>query len=161
MYPTDFKYTQRPRVDQRVGFAGTGRDHRLRPEAVGGHRLPGAARGREVFKQGEVLGTIESVKAVSEVFSPVSGEVVEVNSALADKPEAVNQDAHASWMVVLKLTHPQEVAELLDSKQYAELAKRRTLTFPTRYADIRRMLDTVGVKSVDDLFAAIPPEVRF
>ncbi len=73
--------------------------------------------------QGEVLGTIESVKAVSEVFSPVSGEVVEVNTSLVDKPEAVNHDPHGSWMVVLKITDPAEVTNLLNAEQYEELAK--------------------------------------
>ena len=52
------------------------------------------------LKQGQSFGTIESVKAVSELYSPVTGEVVEVNTALKDKPETVNKDPHASWMVV-------------------------------------------------------------
>src|SRR6266540_1074291 len=55
------------------------------------------------LKQGQSFGTIESVKAVSELYSPASGEVVEVNTALKDKPEKVNADPHASWMIVLKL----------------------------------------------------------
>src|SRR5262245_31446333 len=51
------------------------------------------------LKVGQPFGTIESVKAVSELYAPVSGEVVEVNAALKDKPEAVNSDPHASWMI--------------------------------------------------------------
>jgi glycine cleavage system H protein len=77
----------------------------------------------KTVKQGEVLGTIESVKAVSEIFSPVSGEVVDVNRALADRPEAVNADPHASWMVGIKLTDPAELDGLLSASQYTELAK--------------------------------------
>lgn len=73
--------------------------------------------------QGDVLGTIESVKAVSEIFAPVSGEVVEVNKTLADKPEAVNQAPHESWMVVLELAQPGELDGLLNATQYTELAK--------------------------------------
>jgi glycine cleavage system H protein len=69
------------------------------------------------------FGTIESVKAVSELYSPVSGEVVEVNAALKEKPEAVNTDPYASWMIVLRLTSPEETASLLDAAQYAELLK--------------------------------------
>ena len=76
-----------------------------------------------MVKQGQVLGTVESVKAVSEIFSPVSGEVVRVNKALAEKPEQVNSAPHDSWMVTLKLSNPGEVNGLLDATQYAELAK--------------------------------------
>jgi glycine cleavage system H protein len=75
------------------------------------------------FKKGDVLGTVESVKAVSEIFSPVSGEVTEVNGTLTSRPEAVNQDPHGSWIVRLKLTNPAELDELLGAAQYAELAK--------------------------------------
>ncbi len=75
------------------------------------------------LKQGQSFGTIESVKAVSELYSPVTGEVVEVNNALKDKPEAVNKEPHASWMVVIKLTNPSEKSELLDAAQYEALTK--------------------------------------
>ena len=75
------------------------------------------------LKQGQSFGTIESVKAVSELYSPVSGEVVEVNAALKDKPETVNADPHGSWMVVVKLTNPAETGALLDAAQYQDLVK--------------------------------------
>ena len=75
------------------------------------------------LKQGQSFGTIESVKAVSELYSPVTGEVLEVNAALKDKPETVNKDPHASWMVVIKLTNPSETAALLDAAQYQDLTK--------------------------------------
>ena len=73
--------------------------------------------------QGQAFGTIESVKAVSELYAPVSGEVVEINAALKTKPEAVNTDPHGSWMVVIKLANPGEAGALLDATQYADLAK--------------------------------------
>jgi glycine cleavage system H protein len=75
------------------------------------------------LKQGESFGTIESVKAVSELYSPVSGEVVEVNNALKDHPETVNTLPHETWIVVMKLTRPDETATLLDAAQYADLVK--------------------------------------
>ena len=75
------------------------------------------------LKQGQSFGTIESVKAVSELYSPVTGEVVEVNTALKDKPETVNKDPHASWMVVIKLSNPGEAGALLDATQYQALVK--------------------------------------
>ena len=74
-------------------------------------------------KQGQSFGTIESVKAVSELFSPVTGEIVEVNSALKDKPVGVNAHPHESWMVVIKLTNPAEAGALLDAAQYQDLVK--------------------------------------
>ena len=76
-----------------------------------------------LLKQGQSFGTIESVKAVSELYTPVAGEVVEVNAALKDKPEIVNSDPHASWMIVLKVTNPGEAGGLLDAIQYADLVK--------------------------------------
>jgi len=75
------------------------------------------------LKQGQSFGTIESVKAVSELYSPVSGEVAEINSALKDKPETVNSDPHGNWMIVIKLTNPGETGGLLDASQYQDLIK--------------------------------------
>jgi glycine cleavage system H protein len=75
------------------------------------------------LKEGESFGTIESVKAVSELYSPVAGEIVEVNTALKDKPETVNADPHASWMVVIKLANPTETGALLGAAQYQDLIK--------------------------------------
>ncbi len=70
------------------------------------------------LKQGQSFGTIESVKAVSELYAPVSGDVLEVNTTLKDKPEQVNSDPHASWMIVVKLANPGETGSLLDAAQY-------------------------------------------
>jgi glycine cleavage system H protein len=71
---------------------------------------------------GEQFGTVESVKAVSELYSPVAGEVVEVNGPLADKPETINQDPHgAAWMIVLKLSDPGAAGSLLDAAAYETL----------------------------------------
>ena len=75
------------------------------------------------LKQGQSFGTIESVKAVSELYSPVTGEIVEVNSALKDKPESVNANPHEAWMVVIRLTNPSEAGALLDAAQYQALVK--------------------------------------
>ena len=75
------------------------------------------------LKAGQSFGTIESVKAVSEMYAPVSGEVVEVNSTVKNKPEVVNANPHGSWMIVLKLSDPGETSALLDAAQYAGLVK--------------------------------------
>jgi glycine cleavage system H protein len=73
--------------------------------------------------QGQSFGTIESVKAVSELYAPVSGEVVDVNAALKNKPEQVNADPHGSWLIGIRLANPAELSTLLDASQYADLVK--------------------------------------
>ncbi len=68
---------------------------------------------------GDVLGTVESVKAVSEIFAPAGGKVVDVNKALADTPEVVNKDPYGKgWMVVLEVADPGEVQRLMDPAAY-------------------------------------------
>ena len=73
--------------------------------------------------QGQSCGTIESVKAVSELYSPVSGKVVEVNPLLATKPETVNTDPHGTWLIVVDLGNPKDIDGLLTSEQYADIVK--------------------------------------
>src|SRR5262245_57754453 len=70
---------------------------------------------------GESFGSIESVKAVSDLFAPMSGQVVAVNDALKSSPEQVNSDPHGSWMIKMKLSNPAETAALLDVGQYEGL----------------------------------------
>ncbi len=70
-------------------------------------------------EQGKSLGSVESVKAVSDIYAPVSGEVLEVNGALADKPEQLNEDPHgAAWLVKLKLSNAGELKDLLPASEY-------------------------------------------
>jgi len=72
------------------------------------------------FGQGEPFGTIESVKAVSDLFAPVGGEVVEVNEALVDTPEVVNEDPHgAAWMVRIKISDAAQLDGLMNAEAYA------------------------------------------
>src|SRR5437899_1179930 len=73
----------------------------------------------KTVKQGEPIGTVESVKAVSEIFAPISGTVVDVNKALVDKTELVNKDPYGDgWMVVLDVTEPAQANALMDSTGY-------------------------------------------
>ncbi|HXH07511.1 MAG TPA: glycine cleavage system protein GcvH [Vicinamibacterales bacterium] len=73
------------------------------------------------LRQGEAFGVIESVKAASDLFSPMSGEVIEVNQTLRDRPQGVNTDPYGTWMIRLRVDDPGELAGLLDAAQYAEL----------------------------------------
>ena len=70
------------------------------------------------LQAGEVFGSIESVKAASDLFSPLGGEVIEANPALKDHPESVNSEPHQTWMIRLKLSDPAAAAALLDNSQY-------------------------------------------
>ena len=76
-----------------------------------------------VFQEGKTIGSVESVKAVSDIFTPVSGEVVEVNGLLAESPEILNQDPYGSgWLVKIKLSEPGEAAKLLTAAEYQAYA---------------------------------------
>jgi glycine cleavage system H protein len=76
----------------------------------------------EALKQGEPFGVVESTKAVSELFAPVSGKVVEVNEPLTDAPETINEDPYEEgWMVQIEMADPKELDALLDATKYAAL----------------------------------------
>ena len=108
MYPENFRYTKEHEWVLRGRRHRHGRHHRPRPEGTGRHRLRGPAQGRRrTSSRASRFGSVESVKAVSDIYSPVSGEVVEVNAALADAPEKLNEDPHgAAWLVKIKLAQP-------------------------------------------------------
>ncbi len=78
--------------------------------------------GRQL-EQGAQFGSIESVKAVSDLYCPLAGRVTEVNAALATTPETVNADPHGTWMMAIELTDTAAASGLLDSAAYAELVK--------------------------------------
>lgn len=73
---------------------------------------------------GEEFGAVESVKAASDLNAPVSGTVVEVNTALEDTPELINQDAFANWIIKVKLSDPSELESLMDDKAYEEMCNK-------------------------------------
>ena len=74
------------------------------------------------FNRGDTLGTVESVKAVSDVFAPIAGKIVEVNSELESSPETINSDPHgAGWLVVIEISDPSESNSLLDVGAYEKL----------------------------------------
>ena len=120
-YPTDLKYTKDHewiRLEGDTGAIGITDFAQQQLGDVVYVELP--AEGTQLTA-GQVFGTIESVKAVSELFAPVAGEVVEVNSGLKDKPENVNGKPHETWMVKVKLSNAAEAAGLLDAAAYEAL----------------------------------------
>ena len=123
MYPADCKYTKDHewiKVEGDTGRVGITDYAQKQLGDVVYLDLPQVGRS---LKVGESFGTVESVKAVSELYSPVSGVVTAVNSALADKPEKVNSDPHASWMIEVKLASPSELDALMAAAQYSDLVK--------------------------------------
>ncbi|HEY0874027.1 MAG TPA: glycine cleavage system protein GcvH [Vicinamibacterales bacterium] len=123
MYPSDLKYTKE---HEWVRLSGDQAEIGITDYAqkqlgdVVYLELPDVGR---TLNKGDVFGTIESVKAVSELYAPLTGEVVEVNSHLAQHPEAVNSDPHGSWMIKVKASNAAETNELLDAGTYADLTK--------------------------------------
>ena len=75
----------------------------------------------QTFDQGAQFGSIESVKAVSDLYCPMAGTVVEVNTTLVDRPETVNADPHGVWIIAIEPTSPDQTAGLIDAAAYAEL----------------------------------------
>lgn len=122
-YPSDLRYTRDHewvRIDGGTARVGITDYAQKQLGDIVYLELPDVGR---TLNQGEVFGTIESVKAVSELYSPLAGEVVEVNSAIAQRPEAVNSDPHNTWMIVLKVANLSEAGALLDSAAYTDLTK--------------------------------------
>jgi glycine cleavage system H protein len=121
MYPSDLKYTNEHewvRLEGDTASVGITDFAQKQLGDVVFVELPGV--GTQV-KQGDVFGTIESVKAVSELYAPLTGEIVEVNGDLTNHPEAVNSNPHETWMVKIKLSDQSEAGALLDSDAYGTL----------------------------------------
>ena len=123
MYPTELKYTKDHewvRVSGGEAAVGITDFAQRQLGDVVFVELPEVGR---KLKQGEVFGNIESVKAVSELFSPVSGEVVAVNGDLATHPETVNSQPHETWMIRIRPDAAAEADSLLDAAAYQSLVK--------------------------------------
>lgn len=123
-YPADLKYTKEHewiRVDGTTGVVGITDFAQQQLGDVVYVELPEVG---STLTAGQVFGTIESVKAVSELFAPVSGEVTETNGSLKDRPDYVNSKPHETWMVKVKLTNPGELATLMDAGAYEALIQK-------------------------------------
>lgn len=117
-YPDDLKYTKDHEWVRLNGdVADVGITHFAQDQLgdVVYVDLPDVGRS---ITAGESFGSIESVKAVSELFAPVSGEVIEVNPSLKDHPEAVNSKPHETWMIKVRLSNPGDAASLMSATQY-------------------------------------------
>ena len=123
-YPTDLKYTKEHewiRVEGETGAIGITDFAQQQLGDVVYVEVPEVGT---TITAGQVFGTIESVKAVSELFAPVTGEVVESNGSIKDHPDHVNSKPHDTWMVKIKLSNPGEVAALMDAAAYEQLIQK-------------------------------------
>lgn len=119
MYPENFKYTKEHewvRVDGEIGTVGITdhAQHELGDIVYVDLPKPGTQA-----KKGETFGSVESVKAVSDIYAPVSGEIVEINEALATTPEKLNEDPHgAAWLIKVRLASSSEIQDLMAAADY-------------------------------------------
>ena len=127
MYPANFSYSKEHewvQVDGGVATVGI-TDHAQ--QQLGDIVFVELPKIGDQVEAGKAIGTVESVKAVSEIYSPISGEVKEVNTALAETPEWINQDPHGkAWMIKVSLSAPALPAQLMNASQYEEYLREET-----------------------------------
>ena len=119
MYPENFRYTKEHewvRVEGDTGTVGI-TDHAQ--QELGDIVYVDLPKPGTHLEQGKTAGSVESVKAVSDIYAPVTGEVIEINPALADAPEKLNEDPHGeAWLMKIKLSAPAEVEQLMSAADY-------------------------------------------
>jgi len=118
-YPTDRKYTKEHEWITPDGTIGI---TQYAQESLGDIVFVDLPKAGTEITAGKTFGTVESVKAVSDLYAPASGTVTEANGELATSPEKVNKDAHGSWMVKIKLKDPSELNGLLSAADYEKFA---------------------------------------
>ena len=124
MYPTTLKYTNDHEWVKMEGDEGSVGITDFAQQQLGDVVYVELPEVGSTLTAGQVFGTIESVKAVSELFAPVGGEVVETNGSLKDRPDAVNSKPHETWMVKVTLANPGEAASLMDAQAYEALIQK-------------------------------------
>lgn len=124
MYPTDYLYSREHewiRVEDDVCVLGITDFAQQELGEVVFVELPEVG---QVFDANDEIGTIESVKAVAEVYTPVAGEVVEINDAVVDDPELLNEDPHhEGWLIKIRFSSAADLKSLMNAEQYEEYAK--------------------------------------
>jgi len=125
MYPDDYRYTTEHewvRVEDDIAVLGVTDFAQKELGEVVFVELPQVGH---VYDAGDEIGTIESVKAVAEVFTPIAGEIVEVNEALADDPELINEDPHVDgWLVKVRYSASSDLDSLMDAEAYGEFVQQ-------------------------------------
>jgi glycine cleavage system H protein len=125
-YPSDLRYTQEhewARLDGKVATIGI---TKFAVEQLGDITMVDLPKEGESISKGAVFGTVESVKAVSDLFAPLSGKVVKVNDPLNDTPEVVNEDCYdEGWMIQVEVSDAKELEALMTAEKYEEYLKEQ------------------------------------
>jgi glycine cleavage system H protein len=117
-YPSNFKYTREHEWIKADGKTGTIGITAYAQESLGDIVFVDLPKVGAEVTAGKTFGTVESVKAVSDLYAPASGTVTEVNAELATAPEKINKDAHGAWMIKISLKNPSELGALLSAADY-------------------------------------------
>ncbi|MSP62277.1 MAG: glycine cleavage system protein GcvH [Myxococcales bacterium] len=125
-YPDDLRYTKEHEWARVDGTRATIGITRFAVDALGDITQVDLPKEGEAVVKDAVFGTVESVKAVSDLFAPCTGKVVKVNDPLGDSPEYVNEDCYdEGWMVIVELSKPEELDGLMTAAQYEEYLKEQ------------------------------------
>jgi glycine cleavage system H protein len=125
-YPAAYKYTKEHEWISVEGTAGTVGITDYAQSSLGDIVFVDLPKVGDAVEAGKIFGSVESVKAVSDLYSPVSGTVTAVNEELKDKPEKVNEDANATWMLKLTLKDASELDTLLSAADYEKFVSEET-----------------------------------
>jgi glycine cleavage system H protein len=125
-YPANYKYTKEHEWISVEGTAGTVGITDYAQSSLGDIVFVDLPKVGDAVEAGKIFGSVESVKAVSDLYSPVSGTVTAVNEELKDKPEKVNEDANATWMLKLTLKDASELDTLLSAADYEKFVSEET-----------------------------------
>lgn len=117
-YPKDYKYTQEHEWIHLEGNTAEVGITEYAQESLGDIVFVELPKTGAELQRGKSFGTVESVKAVSELYAPASGKVAAINQDLNQSPENVNKDAHRAWMIKIELSNPKELDSLLSADQY-------------------------------------------
>lgn len=125
-YPATYKYTKEHEWIEVTGNIGTVGITDYAQSSLGDIVFVDLPKVGAKLAAHDTFGSVESVKAVSDLYSPVAGTVTEVNSALNDAPETINSDANGTWLMKLELSNPSEVDSLLDAEAYTRYVEEET-----------------------------------
>ncbi|MDE1175936.1 MAG: glycine cleavage system protein GcvH [Edaphobacter sp.] len=125
-YPADYKYTKEHEWISVDGTKGTVGITDYAQSSLGDIVFVDLPKVGDPVKAGEIFGSVESVKAVSDLYSPVTGTVAEINEALKDAPEKINSDANTTWMLKVELSDAAELEKLLSAADYEKFVSEET-----------------------------------
>ena len=125
-YPATYRYTKEHEWIDVAGKTGTVGITDYAQSTLGDIVFVELPKPGAALDRGKVFGSVESVKAVSDLYSPVTGTVIAVNEELATAPEKINSDAHGAWILKVEITNPSEIDQLLNAADYEAFVKEET-----------------------------------